>query len=77
MKINKSNDFIKGWYINKSICDELINFFENSKILHRQGAVSGGILEDVKKSTDLIIKLEEIKKNKLYKSYLDSLINSC
>jgi prolyl 4-hydroxylase len=75
MKINKSNDFIKGWYINKSICDELINFFENSKTLHKQGSVSGGILEDVKKSTDLIIKLEEIKQNKLYKSYLDSLMS--
>jgi hypothetical protein len=74
MKISKSNNFIKGWYINKSICDELINFFENSKTLHKQGAVSGGILEDVKKSTDLIIKLEEIKQNKLYKNYLDSLM---
>jgi hypothetical protein len=73
-KINSLNDFIKGWYINKTICNELINVFEKSKSLHKPGAVSGGVLKDVKKSTDLILSLKELSENKLYKSYLYNLM---
>lgn len=75
MKINKSNDFIKGWYIDKSICDKLINLFEESKELHKEGSVSAGILRDVKKSTDITITLKDLTKNKLCKSYLKNLMN--
>ena len=29
-KINKLNNFIAGWYIDKKVCDDLINYFEKA-----------------------------------------------
>ena len=30
-KINKLDNFIKGWYIDKNVCKDLIKFFELNK----------------------------------------------
>ena len=58
--INKKKDFIKGWFIKESLCDDLINLFELSKKLHKPGNVAGGLIKEVKTSTDLIINLKDM-----------------
>ena len=57
-KINKLNQFISGWYINKKVCTNLIKYFENSPNqqlgqLHVKG--KPGINEKYKLSTDVYI----------------------
>jgi hypothetical protein len=52
-KINKSDNFIKGWYIDKKICDNLIKFFNKNKKNQKPGEVVGGIVPEIKKSTDI------------------------
>ena len=54
-KINKLNNFIKGWYINKNVCNDLIKFFNLNKDKTKEGTVGYGIKPDIKKSTDLNI----------------------
>ena len=54
-KINSKYDFIQGYYINDlSICDDLINFFENSKD-KKQGLCNKGVVKSIKDSTDINI----------------------
>ena len=55
---NKLNNFIKGWYINEKICDDLINFFIKNKKNHKQGLISEGFYPKIKKSTDLTFPIE-------------------
>ncbi len=50
---NNFNSFVKGWFIDESICQGVIDYFENNKQLHVQGTTTGGVDETVKKSTDL------------------------
>jgi prolyl 4-hydroxylase len=53
-KINsKLDNFIKGWYIDKKICDDLITFFKKNKKNQRPGHIAGGIKPKIKKSTDI------------------------
>ena len=52
-KINKLDNFIKGWYIDNKICDDLIKFFNKNKKEQRPGKVAGGLMPEIKKSTDI------------------------
>ena len=58
-RINKINNFISGFYIDKSICKKLINIFEKNKKLTEPGrTIKGGekvIEKEIKASTDLCI----------------------
>lgn len=71
-KINKLNNFIKGWYIDKSICKKLINIFEENKEKHTHGIVNSGYDPKIKKSIDFYIN----SKNKKYDFYYKEL-NNC
>jgi hypothetical protein len=51
-KINKNNNFINGWYIDLSICDDLINYFEKSD-RKEFGKCGGEVNLNKKKSIDL------------------------
>ena len=51
---HSTNDFIKGQYIDTTLCDEIINYFEASND-KTPGAVTEGINESKKKSTDLVL----------------------
>lgn len=62
--INKKNNFIEGWYINKNVCTNLIKYFENSPnkkpgVLKLKDAGGGdgvaGVNKEQKLSTDVII----------------------
>ena len=52
-----------GWFIPEKVCDNLIDYFNNNKNLHRigyQGTGGKDILDTtVKESTDLIIKFND------------------
>ena len=58
-KINKINNFISGFYIEKSICKKLIDIFEKNKKLTEPGKTIKGnekvIEREIKASTDLCI----------------------
>jgi len=54
--INKLNNFIAGWTIdNTQLCDDLIDYFEQSKNKKPGKIGIGEILPDKKKSTDLCL----------------------
>jgi len=62
--IDAKQSFIGGWFLeNTSVCDELIEFFENSKNLQRPGEVIENtqsiIKEDIKKSVDIVLEYQE------------------
>jgi hypothetical protein len=52
-KINKLDNFIKGWYIDKNVCKDLIKFFELNKDKVVKGTTIKGFNPKVKKSNDL------------------------
>jgi len=57
-KINKLNNFIAGWYIDKKVCDDLINYFEKAPkktpgVMKQNNEVK--VFKDNKISTDLRI----------------------
>jgi len=52
-KINKLNNFIKGWYINKNVCDDLIKLFNNNIEKVKIGKTGYGYRPDIKKCTEL------------------------
>jgi hypothetical protein len=68
---NNLNSFVKGWFIDESICQGVIDYFENNKQLHLQGTTTGGVDETVKKSTDLGMQVNDDLPIAL-KSYFDA-----
>ena len=52
----KDVDFIRAAYMDTSLCDRIIKFFEDSPHLHSPGRCGGAeVIEEVKKSTDFDI----------------------
>ena len=76
---SKNPNFIGVYNIeNNVLCENIINFFEENKNLHMQGAVGHGVDEKFKKSTDITVYPYNLKEEKyfLFKEYLNSL-NDC
>ena len=70
--VNKLNNFISGWYINKdSLCDNLINYFETNpnKFKGKLGS-EGKVKISEKDSTDLSIKDFQVPIIKEYLTHL-------
>ena len=55
--INEKNNFISGWYINESLCDELIKYFEKNRNKEpgKLGSNEGRVNPKEKDSTDLCL----------------------
>lgn len=70
---NRTN-FICADFIPEKICDDLIEFFEESPN-KKPGEVGRGISEEIKKSTDLHVSPKEIDYRA--KNYLNALTNVC
>ena len=74
-------NFIGEWYLkDTSICDNLIDFFNNSDYsCHRKsGSLDGGLVDEtIKKSLDLSIPTSECTQIKLFRDYLDELSVIC
>ena len=73
-KLNKNNNFIEGYYMsNSSICNDLINFFDesNNKIVGVQG---DQIIDKTKKdSTDLSLGINDVAQYKILNTYYKEL----
>jgi prolyl 4-hydroxylase len=48
-----SSSLIGGWFIPEKICNDLIKFYKRNKQLHFKGHTGKGVVESVKKSTDI------------------------
>ena len=73
-KYNSNNNFIDGYYLfNLSICDDLINFFENynDKILGKSG--NGEINKKIKDSLDLTLHINDISRFPVLDNYFKEL----
>lgn len=57
---HRRNDFIRGWYIDHKICDDLIEYF-NTSPSQVAGMITGGVQEEKKKSTDVVLADENLK----------------
>ena len=71
-----SPNFIGSWLIqDSSICDELINYFEENKEKHRQGVLNKGIDLETKNSIDITILPRQIAlpENKIFQTYFKNL----
>jgi hypothetical protein len=74
--INNRNDFIKGFYIDKKVCDNLISFFEKNKKFHVDGKAGESLDYKTKKSTDLSLYINHPKKEvKEYSNELQKCLN--
>ena len=68
--------FIGSWNLeNDKLCNEIVNFFENNKNLQKPGISGMGKNEKIKKTTDITIKPEDLKKPKfeILKQYINAL----
>tara|TARA_R110002020_G_scaffold8569_2_gene34147 strand:+ start:3126 stop:3695 length:570 start_codon:yes stop_codon:yes gene_type:complete len=59
-KLNKQEGFLKGWYINPEVCDEIINYFEDNKKLQKLGNLDTGFDKNKKTSTDISVSMEDM-----------------
>lgn len=55
--VNEQDTFIKGWYIDESLCDLVVNYFESNKSLQAAGTLDTGP-SDMKKSMDVAVSAE-------------------
>ena len=80
-RLNKefvSNNFIGSWLIsNDALFENIIDFFENNRHLHNQGAIDSGVNLTEKKTTDLTIDPVDLKdKNySIFFNYFHELFN--
>ena len=79
IKSPEANNFIGIWNINdENICKNIIDFFEKNKDLQTKGQISSGVNEEVKKSTDITINPNDLKKEE-YSTFNDEFkkLNEC
>jgi len=68
------DSFIGGWYIDKNLCDDIINYHKSHPELHFEGRSGGTVDKTVKDSIDVSIKLgTEFESKEIFKKYADSL----
>ena len=77
IELNKRQiHFIGCWNLeNNTLCNTIINFFENNKNLQKPGISGKGKDVKIKKTTDITILPEDLKKTKfeILKQYIDAL----
>lgn len=73
--INKLNYFIKGWYIDKSLCNDLIAFFESKKNKQRPGTVYGDGKDKVKREFKDSMDISLNANDPNIKTYVPELLN--
>lgn len=78
-EINELNTFVKGWYIDESVCDTILSWFDNSnqkytgQCFSDNGGKSMAVDKSVKDSTDCI--LDELFIRREYTNELQKVIN--
>ena len=72
----KQPHFIGSWNIrNDDLCKQIINFFEENKILQKKGTSGSGVDETTKKTTDITISPNDLKNDefKCFNNYMNEL----
>tara|TARA_B110000438_G_scaffold137684_1_gene133004 strand:+ start:742 stop:1341 length:600 start_codon:yes stop_codon:yes gene_type:complete len=72
----KETHFIGCWDLeNNKLCSEIIKFFEDNKNLQTQGASGAGVNLQIKKTTDIVVKPNDlkIKKYEIFQKYISEL----
>ena len=72
----KQPHFIGSWNIkNDDLCKQIINFFEENKILQKKGSTGKGVDETIKKTTDILISPIDLKNDefKCFNNYMHEL----
>ena len=74
-KTNLTPNFIGSWIIKPSLCDEIIDYYENNQNRQSQGVTTKGIDLDSKNRCDITLSPNELNlpKNEIYKNYFESL----
>jgi len=77
-KLDKKNEthFIGSWNIkNDNLCKEIIRFFDDNEMLHKEGEVTGGKNKILRKTTDIVVNPNDLKndKYKCFNNYIDEL----
>ena len=73
---SKQTHFIGCWNLeNNKLCNEITNFFENNKNLQKQGVTGKGRNPKIKKTIDITIHPNDLKKQKfeILKQYINEL----
>ena len=76
VKASENPNFIGCWNINNDkLCENIIQFFENSTDLQVAGTTGAGVNTNIKKSTDIVINPIHLKETKylLFNDYFKSL----
>ena len=64
INISKEKNFIGSWNINDdNLCNNIVKFFENNKVLQKKGATINGVDEKVKNSIDIGIDPSNLDKD--------------
>ena len=61
--------FIGGWYIDKNVCDDMVDYHKSNKQLHFQGRAANEVNKDRKDSIDVTINLADCDDKQLFKDY--------
>jgi len=72
--INQNNNFISGWYIDKNLCDNLIDFYENDNT--KSPGITygeGGVKTDPKVKDSMDLDIAQYNHLPLFKNYLNNL----
>ena len=73
--LNKNNNFIEGYYLSDlSLCDKLVDLFENHKEKF-PGQTGSGIDKTKKDSLDIRLNIINVAKHKVLELYIKELLN--
>ncbi len=74
-KSNLTPNFIGSWVIEPTVCDAIIDYFEENKHKQRQGCTTGGIDLQAKNRQDMNLSPKELNfpENQIYKEYFEIL----
>ena len=62
--ISEDTNFIGSWNINDdNLCNNIVKFFENNKLLQKKGSTANGVNEKVKNSIDISINPNDLHKD--------------
>lgn len=69
-EINSRINFIAGWFTeDTSVCDEIIEYHKNNPLVYK-GGTAGGVIPEIKDSTDCVFADEDLKKKYFAKCLL-------
>ena len=66
--------FIGGWYIPETVCDNLIEYYQQNKHKAKDGEIGEGVNKNIKDSLDLALTVKDLQQNKILNEYATTLL---